>query len=49
VALSHDVHRRFPGETDADVEELCRFVDDQRFEHVGVFHYSTKKAPSAFG
>jgi ribosomal protein S12 methylthiotransferase len=30
----------FPGETDADFEELSRFVDEQRFDHVGVFTYS---------
>jgi ribosomal protein S12 methylthiotransferase len=29
----------FPGETDADFKELCDFVEDQKFEHVGVFTY----------
>lgn len=29
----------FPGETDADFQELCDFVQDQRFTHVGVFPY----------
>lgn len=29
----------FPGETDEDFETLCNFVDEQRFEHVGVFTY----------
>ena len=29
----------FPGETEADFEELCSFVRDQEFDHVGVFTY----------
>jgi ribosomal protein S12 methylthiotransferase len=30
----------FPGETQAEFEELCAFVADQRFERLGVFTYS---------
>jgi ribosomal protein S12 methylthiotransferase len=30
----------FPGETDADFEELSEFVRDQQFERLGVFTYS---------
>ncbi|MEL6638037.1 MAG: 30S ribosomal protein S12 methylthiotransferase RimO [Bacteroidota bacterium] len=30
----------FPGETDEEFAELCRFVEDLRFERVGVFQYS---------
>ncbi len=30
----------FPGETDADFEELVEFVGQQRFERLGVFTYS---------
>jgi ribosomal protein S12 methylthiotransferase len=30
----------FPGETDAEFEELLAFVEGQRFERVGVFPYS---------
>src|SRR6185295_17276722 len=30
----------FPGETDADVDDLCGFVTDHRFDHLGVFTYS---------
>jgi ribosomal protein S12 methylthiotransferase len=29
----------FPGETDADFRELCDFVEQQKFDHVGVFTY----------
>lgn len=30
----------FPGETDADVDVLEKFVEDVRFDHLGVFTYS---------
>ncbi|HEX3151248.1 MAG TPA: 30S ribosomal protein S12 methylthiotransferase RimO [Gemmataceae bacterium] len=30
----------FPGETDAEFEELCGFVEDTAFERAGVFTYS---------
>ena len=30
----------FPGETDADFDELVEFVGEQRFERLGVFTYS---------
>ena len=37
----------FPGETDADVDELERFVQDHAFDHVGVFTYSHEEGTSA--
>jgi ribosomal protein S12 methylthiotransferase len=37
----------FPGETSADVDALCGFVADQRFDHVGVFTYSHEEGTSA--
>ena len=30
----------FPGETDDDFQQLCEFVQQHRFEHMGVFTYS---------
>ena len=30
----------FPGETEEEFEELCAFVEDQRFDRLGVFKYS---------
>ena len=33
----------FPGETEADVEELCGFVEEARFERLGVFRYSQEE------
>src|SRR5215203_26090 len=38
----------FPGETDADFEELVRFVQNCRFENVGVFTYSDEEGTPAF-
>ncbi len=32
----------FPGETDDDFRQLLEFVDQQRFEHLGVFTYSVE-------
>ena len=49
VALRTTFIVGFPGETDADVEELRSFVDEQAFEHVGVFTYSHEEGTSAFG
>jgi ribosomal protein S12 methylthiotransferase len=30
----------FPGETDRDFEELCQFVEEAKFDRLGVFSYS---------
>jgi ribosomal protein S12 methylthiotransferase len=38
----------FPGETKADFAELCEFVLDTAFDHVGVFTYSHEEGTSAF-
>lgn len=37
----------FPGETDADFEELKEFVEQQRFENAGVFSYSQEEGTVA--
>lgn len=37
----------FPGETDADFEELKKFVEQQRFENAGVFAYSQEEGTVA--
>jgi ribosomal protein S12 methylthiotransferase len=49
VALRTTFIVGFPGETAADVEELCAFVADHRFDHLGVFTYSHEEGTSAFG
>ena len=38
----------FPGETDEDFTELCEFVNEQKFEHVGVFTYSREEGTPAY-
>jgi len=37
----------FPGETDADVDELCAFVRETEFERLGVFRYSQEEGTRA--
>ena len=33
----------FPGETEEDVRQLCEFVDEVKFDHLGVFTYSREE------
>jgi ribosomal protein S12 methylthiotransferase len=37
----------FPGETEDDVDELCAFIRDTRFERLGVFRYSQEDGTRA--
>jgi ribosomal protein S12 methylthiotransferase len=37
----------FPGETDADVSELCDFISATKFERLGVFRYSQEDGTRA--
>jgi len=37
----------FPGETEADVDELCAFLREVEFERVGVFKYSAEEGTRA--
>lgn len=37
----------FPGETEEEFEDLCKFVEDMKFERVGVFQYSHEEDTSA--
>jgi len=39
----------FPGESEAHFDELCRFVEDQRFERLGAFKYSAEEGTPAAG
>ena len=48
VALRTTFIVGFPGETDADLEELSAFVRDQTFDHVGIFTYSHEEGTTAF-
>ena len=47
VALRTTFIVGFPGETERDVEELERFIEEQQFDHVGVFTYSHEEGTSA--
>lgn len=38
----------FPGETDADFDELIAFVDEAGFDNLGVFVYSDEEGTAAF-
>jgi len=40
IALRTTLIAGHPGETEADFDALCRFVEDTRFERLGVFTYS---------
>ncbi|OIQ97095.1 ribosomal protein S12 methylthiotransferase RimO [mine drainage metagenome] len=37
----------FPGETQADVDELCAFIEETKFERLGVFRYSQEEGTRA--
>ncbi|MBS0633701.1 MAG: 30S ribosomal protein S12 methylthiotransferase RimO [Verrucomicrobia bacterium] len=37
----------FPGETTADVDELCEFIKETKFERLGVFRYSQEEGTRA--
>jgi len=37
----------FPGETEADVDELCEFIRETKFERLGVFRYSQEEGTRA--
>jgi len=49
VALRTTFIVGFPGERDEDVQELCGFVADHAFDHMGVFTYSHEEGTSAYG
>ena len=38
----------FPGETEEEFEDLCRFVEEMEFDRVGVFQYSHEEDTSAY-
>jgi ribosomal protein S12 methylthiotransferase len=38
----------FPGETEEEFEELCAFVKNVEFDHVGVFTYSHEEGTAAY-
>jgi ribosomal protein S12 methylthiotransferase len=49
IALRTSLIVGFPGETRGKFEKLLRFVEEIRFEHLGVFIYSREEGTRAFG
>jgi ribosomal protein S12 methylthiotransferase len=37
-----------PGETEEEFEDLCQFIEEMKFERVGVFQYSHEESTSAY-
>src|SRR5487761_2116484 len=48
VAIRTSFIAGFPGETDADFEELCQFVKAAQFDRLGVFSYSDEDTSASF-
>ncbi len=48
VAIRTSMIAGFPGETDADFEELCSFVKAAKFDRLGVFSYSDEDTSASF-
>jgi ribosomal protein S12 methylthiotransferase len=48
IAIRSNFIVGFPGEDEAAFEELKAFVQEARFDHVGVFTYSAEEGTSAF-
>jgi ribosomal protein S12 methylthiotransferase len=48
VAIRTSMIVGFPGETDAEFEELCQFVKAAQFERLGVFSYSDEETSGSY-
>ena len=48
VAIRTSFIAGFPGETDADFETLCQFVEAARFDRLGVFSYSDEDTSRSY-
>ena len=47
IVLRTTVMTGFPGETEEDFEQLCRFVQEMRFERLGCFAFSAEEGTPA--
>jgi ribosomal protein S12 methylthiotransferase len=48
IALRTTMLVGFPGETEDEFEEMCRFVEEQKFDRLGVFKYSHEENTRAY-
>lgn len=48
IAIRTTLMVGFPGETSAEFEDLCAFVNDMQFDRMGVFQYSHEEDTRAF-
>ena len=48
VAIRTSMIVGFPGETERDFEELCKFVEAAQFDRLGVFSYSDEETSGSF-
>jgi threonylcarbamoyladenosine tRNA methylthiotransferase MtaB len=48
VGITTDIIVGFPGETQVEFEETCRYVEDIRFSKVHIFPFSPRKGTKAF-
>jgi len=48
VAIRTSMIVGFPGETQADFDELCQFIQAARFDRLGVFSYSDEDSSASF-
>ncbi|MBI1790711.1 MAG: 30S ribosomal protein S12 methylthiotransferase RimO [Acidobacteria bacterium] len=49
VAIRTSMIVGFPGETERDFDTLCQFVQEARFDRLGVFSYSDEDTSASFG
>jgi ribosomal protein S12 methylthiotransferase len=48
VAIRTSMIVGFPGETEQDFEQLCQFVQEARFDRLGVFSYSDEETSASY-
>ena len=48
VSLTTDIIVGFPGETDEQFEELCKFVKEMKFDKMGCFKFSPEEGTPAY-
>ncbi len=49
IAIRTTLIAGYPGETEKEFQDLVKFVEEQRFERLGIFAYSPEEGTPAFG